>query len=280
MARQKHANPERGQPMALEFGDIRVVMLEYLKRRPKGEFSSLADNKLLWDLFRERGFPLQDEDDLERVQQVVHELYLERVIFLGEGPKSSGNSGWGWPRYRLTEYGKMVVNDRGYQPHDPDGYLSRLKKEIPPVDEVILRYLEEGLTCYRQYLLLAAAVMIGCAAEKAMLLLVEVFGNAMSDPKEKEKYEKETASWLISKKYQAMWKRLESLVGKLPDGLGDNIHVILDRVFDLIRTTRNEAGHPTGKEIEREAVYANLLLFPGYSKRVYGLIDYFSKNKV
>jgi hypothetical protein len=264
--------------MGVGLGDIRAVMLEYLKRSPEGQFNLIGD-KSLHALFQERGFPLQDED-LGRLQQVIHELYLDRIIFLGNSPKGLGDQAWGWPFYRLTEYGKMVVNDREYQPYDPDGYLSRLKKEIPAVDEVVLRYLEEGLTCYRQYLLLAAAVMIGCAAEKVMLLLVDAFGRAISDTKAKEKYEKEIASWLISRKYEALWKRLESLAGQLPSGLGDNLHVILDRVFDLIRTTRNDAGHPTGKQIEREAVYANLLLFPGYSKRVYGLIGYLSKNKV
>jgi hypothetical protein len=264
--------------MPVELGHVREVMLEYLRRSPQGQFNLIGDASLK-NLFAEHGFPLQ-EGDLEKIQQVVHELYLDRIIFLGYSPKALGDGAWNWPFYRLTEYGKMVVNNREYQPHDPDGYLGRLKREIPAVDQVILRYLEEGLTCYKQHLLLASAVMIGGAAEKAMLLLVDAFGNALSDTKAKERYEKETASWLISRKYEALWKRLESLASQLPDGLGDNLHVILDRVFDLIRTTRNDAGHPTGKQIEREAVYANLLLFPGYSKRVYALIDHFSRNKI
>jgi len=264
--------------MAVALGDVRAVMLEYLKRNPQGQFNLIGDMSLR-SLFGERGFSLQEED-LDAIQQVLHELYLDRIIYLGSGPKDLGSAAWSWPFYRLTEYGRDVVNNREYQPHDPDGYLSRLKKEIPAVDEAVLRYLEEGLTCYGQHLLLASAVMIGCAAEKAMLLLIEAFGKAISDTKAKERYIKETASWMISRKYEALWKRLESLASQLPGGLGDNLHVILDRVFDLIRTTRNDAGHPTGKHIEREAVYANLLLFPGYSKRVYGLIDHFSKNKV
>jgi hypothetical protein len=55
---------------------------------------------------------------------------------------------------------------------------------------------------------------------------------------------------------------------------------ILERVFYLIRTARNDAGHPTGRKIEKEVIHANLLLFPSYCKRVYGLIEYFSSNQI
>jgi hypothetical protein len=62
--------------------------------------------------------------------------------------------------------------------------------------------------------------------------------------------------------------------------LCEDLHAILDRVFDLIPQTRNSAGHPTGKTIERATMQTNFILFPSYCRRVYGLIDYLSKNPV
>jgi hypothetical protein len=122
--------------------------------------------------------------------------------------------------------------------------------------------------------------MLGCAAEKAALLLVDVFGNAIADKAKKKQYEKETAFWMIRRKHEALWRRLEPLAGGLPKDLGEDLHTILDRVFDLIRSTRNAAGHPTEKSVERDTTRANLILFPSYCRRVYKLIDHFGKTPV
>jgi len=260
--------------MAVEYKELRAAMFDYLKGRPKGRFDMSGSIPCFYE---SRGIKL-GEEDFETLQQIIHELYFEGIFILGNS--TGGTGAWMLPHYRLTTYGQEVVNTTEYQPHDPEGYLSRIKSEITNIDKVIVRYLEEGLSCFRRNLLLAAAVMIGCAAEKAMLLLIEEFGTALKDPKEQTKYEKEIKPRLISRKYKALWKRLQPLSASLPDGLGDDLHVILDRVFELIRTTRNEAGHPTGKTIERETIRANLILFPGYCRRVYGLIEHFSRNKV
>jgi len=264
--------------MSVDYNNIRAVMLEYLRSYPNGQFNLIGDSSIP-HLFQERGFTL-DQGDFELLQQVIHELYIEKIIYLGHGPRSLGAQAWSWPFYRLTQYGQKVVNNTEYQPYDPSGYLSRIKSEIPTIDNVIITYLEESLNCFRSNFLFSAAVMIGCAAEKAMLLLIDVFGQAISNPDLQKKYEKETKFWMISRKYEALWKRLETIAASLPNQLGDDLHVILDRIFDLIRTTRNEAGHPMGEKIELETIHANLLLFPIYCKRVYGLIEYFSINQI
>ena len=260
--------------MAVEYNNLRALMLDYLKSRPKGQFDMTGP---ILRFYESRDFKL-GESDFEKLQQIIHELYFEGIFILGNS--TGGTGAWMLPYYRLTKYGEQVVNNPEYQPHDPDGYLSRIQKEISAIDDVIIRYLEEGLNCFRKNLLLAAAVMIGCAAEKGMLLLVEAFGNAIADANNKGKFEKEVRSRMINVKYKALWKRLEPLSCSLPNSLGDDLHVILDRIFDLIRTTRNEAGHPTGKKVERETIHANLLLFPIQCKRVYKLIEYFSCNQI
>jgi hypothetical protein len=118
--------------------------------------------------------------------------------------------------------------------------------------------------------------MTGCAAEKAMLLLIDQYGSSISDAAKRQKYADETAEKFgIKRKYDAFWSRVAPVAAQLPSGFGDDLHTILDRVFDLIRTTRNDAGHPTGKVVERETVHANLILFPGYCRRIYKLLDHF-----
>lgn len=260
--------------MSLSYDEVRSTVLEYLRSHPHGQVPVRIPIFHRWE---EQGRQITDEDRIV-AQQIFHEFYLERIIITGAGPHSMGSGLMSWPFYRLTEFGKQALESPEYQPHDPDGYLKQLQLDIPAVDDVITRYLEESLSCFQRHLLLAAAVMLGCAAEKAMLLLVETFGNAIQDAQKQKKFQKETGSWMISRKYEALWKRLEPLVSNLPRELGDDLHTILDRVFDLIRTTRNMAGHPTGKTVERDTMRANFILFPSYCRRVYALIDYFSNN--
>ncbi len=51
-------------------------------------------------------------------------------------------------------------------------------------------------------------------------------------------------------------------------------------IFEMIRNYRNDAGHPSGKSISREQVYANLQVFIAYCKKVYQLKDFFERNGV
>jgi hypothetical protein len=249
-------------------------MLDYIKRRKEGQFNLHSELKSYF-----QGLDIQlDDNDLRTVEQVIHEFYLEGILVPGVKPKANMTMQSGtliFPHYHLTEYGEKVISTTEYQPHDPDGYLARIKTDIPEIDEVIIRYLEESLSCYRKNLLLAAAVMLGCAAEKAILLLIEAFGKTLTGSN-KTDFEKEINTHIISRKYRALWTRLEPMAERLPDNLGDNLRNIIDGTFDIIRTTRNEAGHPSGNIIEKETVHANLLLFPIFCKRIYGLIKYFS----
>ena len=49
-------------------------------------------------------------------------------------------------------------------------------------------------------------------------------------------------------------------------------------VFSIIRSHRNDAGHPSGNVVQREHLYAYLVTFPEYLKKVYSLIDWLNAN--
>jgi len=265
--------------MSVNYKELRSLMLDYLKRHQSGQFDVPSDIK---SFYKSKGFELKEED-LTTVRQIIHELYFEGIFIPGPKIKENTISVSGqfhFPLYHLTQYGKSVLENPEYQPHDANGYLSHLKEEIPQVDQVIIRYLDEGLICYQKNLLFAAAVMIGCAAEKAMLLLIDSYGDAIRDPEKKQDYERETKSFMISHKWEALWKRLGAVSSSFPIQIRDDLGTILERIFDLIRTTRNDAGHPSGKKMEKETIHANLLLFPSYCKRVYSLVEYFSCNPI
>jgi hypothetical protein len=62
--------------------------------------------------------------------------------------------------------------------------------------------------------------------------------------------------------------------------LRESVGVELAGVFELVRKTRNEAGHPTGRSIEREEAEALLLLFPAHAKTVYALIEWLATQQL
>ncbi|RMD59498.1 hypothetical protein D6833_11355 [Candidatus Parcubacteria bacterium] len=210
------------------------------------------------------------------VVEILNDLHLERLIVPGTAsPNATDRDGFSWPFFRVTEYGRRVAEAGEYQPYDPDGYLARLKQQIPGIDPTIIRYLEQALKCLRMDCLLAAAVMTGCAAEKALLLLIEAYGNASKDGKERKMFVSQMDKRPIAQAYRAFWKRLEPKAKTLPSALSDDLATMLDGTFNLIRRTRNAAGHPTGTSIDRETVHGHLILFPSYCRRVYALIEYF-----
>jgi hypothetical protein len=270
------------------YGVLRRAILEKLKqqverRRPSGRGAEEIDVRI-HSLLPDFKFPPLDQDTAKAqvgalIYQVYHELYLERIIFPGSANPNSSNP-TSWPYYQITNHGRRVLETIEYSPYDPDGYLRRLKSEVPGVDETLVRYVDESLRCLRADCLLAAAVTIGCASEKAMLLLIEQFGQAISNVEKKQKYDEETSSWIITRKYRAFRSRLDGIANQLPKELSAPLEQQLHGVFDLIRQIRNDAGHPTGDPITRDAILASHIVFPGYCKYTYALKDYFTRHTV
>jgi hypothetical protein len=274
--------PQREEVLAMDYSQLHQIVLDYLWKNPNGYFHLLCD--FVRGKANELNLPY-GEKDMSHVFEFFHELYRGGVIVPGLRPKPdiqrSPADYMNWASYWVTEYGRKALETKDYVPHDPEGYLARLSSSIPNLDSTITRYMEEALGCFNGGYMLAAAVMIGCGAEKSMLLLIEAFGEALGNPDEQASYKKTVKkNWMIGPKYEEFWKSLEKKLNLLPQNLSDDLHTVLDRVFDLIRSTRNDAGHPSGKTIDRDMVRANFILFPIYCKRVFGLIEYFQSAKI
>lgn len=259
--------------MTMEYNKIRALTLEYIKRHPTGDQFNLHREAGIRTFFRTKDYELND-DGIKILREVIHELYHERIIIFG------GQIDLAPPWYQLTEYGKQMLENAEYQPYDPSGYLSRLKADVPNVHQDVIRYLEEALRCFRTSCFFATAVMIGCATEKGILQLIETFGDALQKDQEKTQYKNKTKKGLIKDKYGVLRNCLLPKKPSLPPELRDGLEVKLDQIFSLIRTIRNDAGHPTSTIIDKETVHANLLLFPINCRLVYGLINYFGSHQV
>ena len=141
-------------------------------------------------------------------------------------------------------------------------------------------YLTESLQAYLKGLMFSSAVMLGVASEKAFLLLLEAFTNSLTKESKKQKFQRLQNTFKTKTKFNKLKSEIIAMRRTLPKELEDNLESQVEGIFHLIRVTRNDAGHPTGKIIERGEAFTNLQLFPIYCKRVYGLINYFNKNPI
>jgi hypothetical protein len=216
------------------------------------------------------------EEDREKTRQVLWDFVLEGLVFPGASVNQPDVH-----FLKRTIYGRETL-ERGYPtPYDPDRYLASLQTEVPGVDSTILTYATESLQTFLRGNLLASTVMLGVASEKAVLILIDEYVKAIQDPSRRGSVQaKFDARFSIIRKFQLLRAEFDAIKGQMRGNVPDDLDIQLDGVFNLIRNTRNDAGHPTGVAMDRRRAYANLQLFTPYCKTVYAMISYFQRNPI
>ena len=210
--------------------------------------------------------------DGERLREILWALIVQGVLIPGIDASNAS-----WPFLRVTEYGADVLREGRAIPHDPDGYLRELRERVPTLDLLVGMYVTESLQCFLRGTYIASAVMLGVGSEAAMLKLIDATTEAIEDERRRKQLQ---SGIFIAKKFDALKKILPLFRDRLGDALERDLDVMLDGCFTLIRNCRNEAGHPTGRQIGRDECFANLQLFKAYCKRVYDLVAWLKENRI
>jgi hypothetical protein len=98
--------------------------------------------------------------------------------------------------------------------------------------------------------------MLGVAAEQVFGRLARAYVDARGPSTEKLRKLLANDSATYYSRFVEFRRRLEPERPSLPEGLADSI--TLDGVADLLRVTRNAAGHPTGEFIDADTAYTHL----------------------
>ena len=209
-------------------------------------------------------------DDINRLKHVVWDLIIARILIPG-----TPNSDQGWPFLSLTDHGLKVVSERHPVPYDPDGYLARLQQATGGLSPTILCYLQEALSTFRSSNYLASPVMLGAASEMLFIEICTAISGAIHDTQTRSRFDERTGpkknmvdrvkavtDWLSQNKAQL------SPAWQSPDR-----PLLINKIADLIRDRRNEAGHPQDPPAVRthEEMYALLMVFPDYCVKLYEL---------
>jgi hypothetical protein len=205
------------------------------------------------------------------VWEALWGLLGDGLVYLDTAGQGSGTDNWQW---RLSAVGQRVAEGGSWEPRDPDGYLDRVRREIPDLDELVELYLTEALQSFNARCYLATSVMLGVAAERAFLVMAQSY--AASSVAVAPAMAKELAR--PRSNYFALWtefrKRIEPIRQDLPNRAADAL--TLDAIADLIRLTRNEVGHPTGRRVDEDTARVHLTIAPMYLRKMQQLAGIFA----
>ncbi len=167
-------------------------------------------------------------------------------------------------------------------PAEIEKFPQTLRERVPDCDDVVLWFFQESLRCYKADSAAGSAFMLGAASEKAILLLIDTYGNAISDDKNRSSFQTRVNGRMISKKYEEFKASYAGCKSKPTDQvLAQDLTQLLDGAFNFYRYTRNAVGHPQIiPDLEKGVILANLGQFIIYVDRIYMLIRHFQNNGV
>lgn len=200
-------------------------------------------------------------------------LVADGLIFLDPSGQGSGTDNWRW---MLSADGRAAAAGGAWEPRDPEGYLSRLRRKAPKLDGLALRYVQEALQAFNARCYLACSIMLGVASEQAFRGLAEAFVATADTQGGKLKGLLLNPRSTYAARFDEFRKRLEPVRADLPYDLADVL--TLDAVADLLRVTRNSVGHPTGADVDEDTARVHLQMAALYLRKMTDLRQHFARQ--
>lgn len=195
-------------------------------------------------------------------------LVADGLIYLDPAGQPSTDN-WYW---RATKLGVSVAAGGRWEPRDPEGFLRRLRQSEHAISDISLVYVTEALNAFNGHAYLATSVMIGVAAEQTFNELAQALVRAYPQTTVKLKGALDNPRTSQHARYQEFRKALPPRAN-LPDGLADPL--TMDAVADLLRVTRNDSGHPSGRSVDEETAHTHLQMGAVYLRKMTALRDHF-----
>jgi hypothetical protein len=214
-------------------------------------------------------YPL-DRPDNEIFLEVFWDLFRQGIITLGLNDANRE-----FPFIRVTQLGRNIATSQSaYFFHDVSSYERAIRAEVPSINEITLLYLKEAMQAFRSGCILSATVMLGVGTEHTFLVLLDIIE---SKPMHQKTYASVFQERTILQKLNKFRNILEQNLKTLPPEMKEDLDTHFAGILSVIRTFRNQSGHPTGKVIDREQAFVLLQLFIPYCKKLYQLMEFFKK---
>jgi len=164
------------------------------------------------------------------------------------------------PFFHFTDRGNKALERLSRDPGNPSGYLRHLKS-VATLNPIADSYLLEGLSCFEAGLYKASAVMIGAASESLVLELRDATSGKLGQLGVPEP--KGLTDWRVKVLLDALHTFLENKKSAFPRALREEFESYFLAFAQQIRSSRNDAGHPSSVDpVTEESVHASFLIFP------------------
>lgn len=189
---------------------------------------------------------------------------------------SKGN--WDNATLELTDSGRAVVSDPEFNPDTGSAYVRQVRASVPDASATVLQYVTEAHRAYEARCFFATAVMVGVASEAAFLEMAPSFASWLP-PGEQVRFRQvfDSPRVMYLEKFKEFRTRIDGKTPQLPPDLADGLDLTLSAVLDALRVYRNQAGHPTGKQIDRGTAFTILQMVPRYLQRMYDIKVFFDQ---
>jgi hypothetical protein len=215
---------------------------------------------------------------------IVNDPDLElAVLSLWNGLFQTGYLAWGMnlsnpdpPFFHITERGKHGLARLSRDPGNPVGYQAHVTS-LGQLNSVAASYLSEALACYVAALHKAAAVMLGAASESIVLELRDAVATQLaavgtSPPKALQ-------NWQVKTLLDGLKVLIDRHTSTMPSDLRVEYEAYWSAFTQQIRSTRNDAGHPTSVDpVTPDAVHASFLVFPELVRTASKLLQWIPGN--
>ena len=238
-----------------------------------------------YSLFYERNTSLTPEN-LDTFFEQFHYLINQNVL----SPGAYGNYGDNLPYFHVTQYGLKCMGEKEILPHDPDGYIAKIKAAGANDWEEF--YVDQALTCYNAGACNASIAMIGLAGEclaEQLIGALETFLNK-NDAQAHQAYSSELfGKYKISEKYDTYEKYLKQLESQ-KDGNGNWLYPPLRSLKPAIdnhaktvyatflRLTRNEVAHPSDLKLEKDEALMIFVTYIKYCETQHKYLSFYQTN--
>ena len=148
---------------------------------------------------------------------------------VNEGILSPGynSSNLDLPWFRVTEYGRRVLETDPPSPHDPTAYLEFVSRRIESPDATAIAYLAESVGAFRKGSIIASVVMLGVTAERVFDLVCEAMHAALKDTKEQKQLGKLLERMPMKPKLGWVHTKLQTLQPKKLSGFPDQAPMMI-----------------------------------------------------
>lgn len=197
-------------------------------------------------------------NDSELVLEIVWDLVRQGILTFG-----APNLGLPW--LRLSRFGDFALRKAPHRFHSNTGFLQALQSDAADISPDAVVYLREAVTAFYTDCLLSTCVMLSIAAESEFLRLLNVAKNS----KAYGRYFSRIGEGLHIAEQVAQFKEaIKPLLAMLPKSATDELEHNLNTIQSVMRTARNESGHPSGAlPPSRDQVYLYLQLFIPFAEQ-------------